>query len=118
MNAQIIERKKDLRKELKRIVDVIVKGYSPQRIILFGSLANGQIHEWSDIDLVIIKKTKERFLNRIHNVRLMTHPKVGVDFIVYTPQELEGMKKEGRRFLIKEILEKGEMLYEREKQMV
>ena len=114
MDVQIREKKKDLEKELKRIVGIIIKDYSPEKIILFGSLADGNIHEWSDVDLVIIKETKERFIDRLHNVRLMTYPRVGVDFIVYTPGEVENMKREKRRFLIKEILEKGEILYERE----
>lgn len=109
------ERKKDLKRELKRIVDVLVRNYSPEKIILFGSLAQGDVHEWSDIDLVIIKETEERFIKRLHNVRLMTRPTEAVDFIVYTPREISGMQKEGRRFLIKEILERGQVLYERTK---
>lgn len=38
------KRKEILEKELKRIVDVIIKGYSPEKIILFGSLAGGHVH--------------------------------------------------------------------------
>ena len=110
---QTREIKEDLTKELKRIVDIIIEEYSPQQIILFGSLANGKVNEASDIDLVIIKDTKEKFMQRLHRLRLMTHPKVGADFIVYTLKEIEQMKKENRAFLIKEILEKGEVLYER-----
>lgn len=115
MNTQLIERKKDLERELSRIVNVIVQDYSPEEIILFGSLANGKVHEWSDIDLVIIKETKKRFIERLHKVRLLTRPEVGVDFIVYTPQEVEDMKKGNREFLTKEILEKGKVIYERKK---
>jgi predicted nucleotidyltransferase len=113
-NLQIAERKKDLKQELKRIVEVIIRDYQPQKIILFGSLAGGEIHEWSDIDLVIIKDTSMRFIKRIHEVRFLTRPKEAVDFIVYTPGEMQEMREEGRRFLIKEILEKGRVLYERE----
>lgn len=109
------KRKETLEKELKRIVDIIITRYSPEKIILFGSLAENKVHEWSDIDLVIIKETKERFIERLHKVRLMTHPKAGVDFIVYTPEELQDMRRQKRRFLIKEVLEKGEVLYARKK---
>ena len=113
MNTQLVKREKNLKKELKRIVDIIIRGYSPEKIILFGSLAKGDIHEWSDIDLVIIKKTRERFIKRLHEIRLMTDPEEGVDFVVYTPQEVKDMQRENRRFLIKEIIEKGDVLYER-----
>lgn len=118
MDTQILQRKKELESELRRIKDIIIKEYSPEEIILFGSLANGNIHEWSDIDLVIIKETKERFIDRLHRVRLMTQPELGVDFVVYTPQEMEDMKREKRRFLLKEVLEKGEVIYERKEQVV
>ncbi len=113
MNTQLVERKENLEREIRRIVNIIIQEYSPEKIILFGSLANGNIREWSDIDLVIIKKTRERFIKRLHEIRLMTDPGEGVDFIVYTPQEVKDMQKENRRFLVKEILEKGKVLYER-----
>jgi predicted nucleotidyltransferase len=107
------ERKQILNEELKRIVELIIREYAPQKIILFGSLATNHIHEWSDIDLAIIKDTDKRFLDRLHEVHLMTKPRVGVNFIVYTPFELQRMLDENRYFLVKEILGKGEVLYER-----
>jgi len=48
-----------LEKELGRLVNVIAHDYAPEKIILFGSLANGKIHSGSDIDLIIIKSTKQ-----------------------------------------------------------
>jgi predicted nucleotidyltransferase len=107
------ERKYILNKETERIVEILIREYSPEKIILFGSLATGNLHEWSDIDLVIIKKTDKRFIDRLHEVRLMTSPVEGVDFIVYTPEEIDRMQEEKRRFLIKEILAKGEVIYEK-----
>jgi len=115
MNSQLLERKKDLENELKRIVDMLIQDYSPEKIILFGSLATGEINEFSDIDLLIVKETKERFIERLHKVRYITHPEEGVDFIVYTPEEVENMKNENRRFLIKEIFARGKVVYERRK---
>lgn len=107
------ERRHILNEELKRIIELIVKEYLPEKIILFGSLATNNIREWSDIDLVIIKDTNKRFLDRLHEVHLMTRPKVGVNFIIYTPDEFQKMIDENRYFLVKEILGKGEVLYEK-----
>ena len=42
------------------IVKKIVFGYSPQKIILFGSLAHGTPTKDSDVDLLIIKDTDYR----------------------------------------------------------
>lgn len=114
MAITIEERKHILNEELKRVVKLIVKEYAPEKIILFGSLVTGKIHPYSDIDLVIIKFTNKRFIDRLHEVHLMSKPKVGVNFIVYTPSELQKMIEEERYFLIKEILGKGEVLYERQ----
>jgi len=113
MTTAIEERKHTLNEELKRIVGLLIEEYSPEKIILFGSLATNNIHEWSDIDLAIIKDTDKRFMDRLHEVHLLTRPKVGVNFIVYTNKELQNMVEENRYFLVKEILEKGEVLYEK-----
>lgn len=118
MNILIERRKEILEKELKRIVDIIIRQYSPQKIILFGSLSSGRIHEWSDIDLVIIKDTKDRFIERLHKVHLMSSPEVGVNFIVYTPREVEIFKKQNHYFFVEEIQKKGKVIYERDKQLV
>jgi len=115
MNIQIRERKENLEKELERTVDIIIKNYFPEKIILFGSLADGNIHEWSDIDLVVIKETKERFIDRSYKINLMTDPKVGMDFIVYTPAEFQRMMDDDNYFVIDEILKRGKVLYERDK---
>lgn len=40
-------KKNYLEKELGRLVDVIAHDYAPEKIILFGSLANGEIHSVS-----------------------------------------------------------------------
>lgn len=116
--VEIKERKEDLKRELNRIVNVIIHNYSPDKIILFGSLANGNIREWSDIDLVIIKETSERFIDRIGRINSIVDSNVGVDFIVYTPTEFEEMIEDDNYFIIDEVLQKGKVLYERDKQMV
>lgn len=108
------ERRQVLGEELKRIVEVIVKQYLPEKIILFGSLVTGKIHPYSDIDLAIIKSTDKRFLDRLHEVHLMVRPQVGINFIIYTPKEFQEMIAQDRYFLTKEILEKGKVLYERQ----
>lgn len=112
MTTAVEERKRILSEELERIEDVIIREYAPEKIILFGSLATGNIREWTDMDLVIIKYTNKRFLDRLYDVHLMASPKIGVNFIVYTPSELEQMIEEQRWFLLEEILDKGRVLYE------
>ena len=46
------------------IVERLVREYDPDRIILFGSRAAGTAREDSDIDLLVLKETEDRPLNR------------------------------------------------------
>ena len=120
MQATVTEkqRKKSLKKELKRIVDIVVREYLPEKIILFGSLAKGKINEGSDIDLFIIKDTARRAIERSVELARLTRPKVGVDFFVYTPSELNYFIKEKYSF-IQEVLKEGKIVYEkRERRLV
>ena len=102
-----------LEAELARYVRILREQYAPQRILLFGSLASGQVDEWSDVDMVIVKETNRRFLDRIRDVMQLLQPQVGMDILVYTPEEFAQLSRE-RPFVRQEILQKGRVLYERE----
>ena len=41
---------------LKRIVEIIVKELDPDKIILFGSRARGDYNEYSDYDILVLKR--------------------------------------------------------------
>jgi len=98
--------------EIKKITDQIVKNYKPEKIILFGSFAYGKPKENSDVDLVVIKKTKERFGSRLFKVVRFIKSKMGTDILVYTPEEWEaGIKND--YYFFKEIKNKGKLVYEK-----
>ncbi len=98
---------------LDGIVQKIVAGYSPSKIILFGSYAYGMPNEDSDIDLLIVKETDKRPIDRWTEVKRLIRDRgreAPVSPLVYTPKELSdrmGIKD----FFIQEILEKGKVLY-------
>lgn len=106
------ERENSLREELDRIIEVIRTEYRPEKVILFGSLADGTLHEWSDIDLLIIKETDNRPIDRTVEVAKMIRPKVGIDLFIYTPKELDILVKEKYSFLLN-ILKTGKTVYEK-----
>ena len=107
-----LKRKVLLEMELKKIVEALIAKYKPGKIFLFGSLAEGKIHEWSDIDIVIVKATNKRFMDRLKEVALMCDYSVGVNFFVYTPEEILEAINEGNYFIKNEVLRKGKLLYE------
>jgi predicted nucleotidyltransferase len=104
-----------LEQELHRMTEILIREYQPEKLILFGSVAQGDIHEWSDLDLVVIKKTEQPLLERIEEVLRLIRPKVGLDVLVYTPEEVEDLVDERRVFVLDEIIYKGAVAYERRK---
>ena len=102
-----------IRNLIQEIIDKIVLEYQPEKIILFGSHAYGYPDEDSDIDLLIIKNTNERPIDRwVHVCKITSDPKRRIPFepIVLTKEELQKRIDIGDQF-ISEILEKGEVLY-------
>lgn len=110
---EMTDHERKLYDELLRIVTKLVAEYQPEKIILFGSLAQGKVHKESDIDLVIIKKTKKRFWDRQKEVSQLFWSQAACDFLVYTPEEWEQASNDGRPFFTEEIQEKGKVVYEK-----
>ncbi|MEW6231299.1 MAG: nucleotidyltransferase domain-containing protein [Chloroflexota bacterium] len=104
---------REVRDIIQEMLQKIIAEYSPQRVILFGSYAYGEPDRDSDIDLLIIKDTRERFLDRwatVHRILTGTHRSLPLEPLVLTPQEIERRLAVGDQF-IAEILEKGVELY-------
>jgi len=84
--------------------------YEPERMILFGSHARGEAA--ADIDVVIIKDTNARFLDRLKRVYERWGLPVAVDILVYTPGEWDQMIREERGFILR-VLREGREIYAR-----
>jgi len=93
---------------IQRLVDIIVAGYQPvEKILLFGSAARGEQDELSDVDLIIIKRTSERFVRRLQSVPLLP---VAADVFVYTPEEFAEMQEHENPFIL-EALKDAKVIY-------
>jgi predicted nucleotidyltransferase len=110
--ARVRLRQEHLQGELDRWLPLLIAREKPEKIILFGSFCSGELSEWSDLDLVIVKETQVPFLDRIRRVLELLKPQVGVDVLVYTPDEFEQLSRE-RAFVRQEIVGKGRVVYER-----
>ena len=102
---------------ISRIVKTISHEYRPQKIILFGSYAYGRATPDSDIDLLIIKDTDLRMVDRFVEVkRLIYDPqlRIPVSPLVYTPHELQERLDMGDDF-VEEVMREGKVLYEKER---
>ena len=102
------ERKKELGYELDMIINVLRKDIKIKLIMLFGSLARGDINRTSDIDMIIVKETEKKFLDRLDEIYSTLVPNVAVDILVYTSEEFEAMKN---RSFIMNAMKEGKILY-------
>ena len=95
-------------------IERIVSELKPEKIILFGSYAYGNPTPDSDVDLLVIMKTKAKEIDRYVAVSNVLYPRqFPVDILVKTPKEMEAEARKTGNFFIREILKKGRVLYER-----
>ena len=102
-------------KVLSRIIRLIKEKYRPESILLFGSHAYGAPSKESDIDLLIVKRTRKPFHERYAEVGgIIRDVRRGcsVSPFVISPSELRERLLIGDPFLL-EILNKGRRLYGR-----
>jgi predicted nucleotidyltransferase len=91
-NEVIEARKARLEAELARAIEAL-KELGAVRIVLIGSMARNAWSPFSDIDLVVVLPTQERFLDRLKTVYGAIQPTVAMDILVYTPEEFEEMSR-------------------------
>ena len=71
------------------------KKINAEKIIIFGSFARGEFGENSDIDLILVSKNfrGKKFHERYKGLWLKWNLNIPVDFLCYTPEEFEKLKK-------------------------
>ena len=92
---------------IRRIVEVA----QPEKIILFGSAARGDMNRHSDVDLLIIKEggNARRLMAGIY--RNLRGAGAAVDAIVVSPSDVERYK-DSHALIIKPALKEGKVVYE------
>lgn len=93
------------------VVRQIVEKFHPQKIILFGSYARGDIRPESDVDLLVVMETTRAGERPSLQIRRALNVMFGLDIVVYSPQILQQRLAWGDSFL-REIIANGKVLYE------
>lgn len=89
-----------------------IKLYQPRLAILFGSQARGDANPTSDVDIVLVKDTQDKFFDRLKKFALMLPNNAPqVDALIYTPEEFANMKDWGIP-LIQQAIKEGKVIYE------
>ncbi len=89
----------------------IGRQFGAERVILFGSYARGEVTEDSDIDLLVIGSFEGRSVDKSVEIRMKLRPGFPMDLLVRTPEKVRQRLEMGDDFM-REILEKGKVLYE------
>jgi len=102
------------RKKISEIVNRIVLFYQPERVILFGSYAHGNVTEDSDLDFILVKETGLPKHKRGLEVRkLFFGWKIPLDFKIYTESEFRDEVENPYSFLHSALIG-SKILYERQ----
>ncbi len=95
------------------MVNRIVAGFQPLRILLFGSRARGTDNRWSDVDLlVVMEEVADKRRAAVEMRRTLSDLPVSKDIIVTTPEEIA---RRGHIVgtVLRAALREGKVVYER-----
>jgi predicted nucleotidyltransferase len=99
---------------IEKAINEVAVELGASKAILFGSFAKGIDTSKSDVDVVFIKDTTIRFLDRLDRPLMLLYEKIkgrAIDVLVYTPDEFNRMLKDENRFIM-QIHNQGKVVYE------
>lgn len=115
MVSKLLQDDISITKIQEKIVKPIVERFDPIQVILFGSRARGDMHDYSDIDVMVILDGVVSDKWRLKADALNTiEPGIGADTGIHisTPEEVERYKND-TGYIYYYVLRDGVILYER-----
>jgi predicted nucleotidyltransferase len=97
--------------EIEQFGRRIGEEFGAEKVILFGSYAQGTARQDSDVDLLIVTAFEGRSVDKSVQIRLKLRPMFPVDLLIRTPEKIQQRLEMGDQF-IKDILQGGKVLYE------
>ena len=96
---------------LDRLVRRIVEVAQPDRIVLFGSAARGEMGPDSDLDVLVVKSGVAHRRRLAQDIYMnLSGVGVGVDLIVLTPEDIE-QQRNSVGSIVGPALEEGRVIY-------
>ena len=97
--------------DIVALSDRIARRFDPERIVLFGSYADGRATSDSDVDLLVVMAHGGTAARKAAEILTVVRPTFGVDVVVRTPSEVRE-RVEQEDFFLRDVLAKGRVLYE------
>ena len=110
--TNINERRRIPMRAIRDVVKQIAEKFNPDKIILFGSYANGKPRPESDVDLLVIMDSPLRNRQQAAEIARSLDYHFGLDLLVRSPQQL-AVRIELGDFFLREVMETGKVLYAR-----
>jgi len=98
-------------KDIREIVQQIVERFRPEKVILFGSYAQGKPTQDSDVDLLVVMETNEQSLHAAARISAAIDHPFPLDILVFRPSDLQA-SLERKGVFATEIMAKGIVLHE------
>lgn len=95
---------------LDEIIQRIVEVAQPEKIILFGSAARGQLGSHSDLDLLVVKEVAHRRKLAGKIYQGLYGVGAAVDVVVVTPRDLDRYQ-DSHALIVKPALREGKVVY-------
>jgi len=111
---EILQNKREREEKLKASLGSVTKQLSDLgalRIILFGSLAEGDVDVFSDLDLLVIMpphKSGKEWARLVHE---SIEPGIASDIIIYNQKELQ--ENLAKSSFLRSVLNSGRIVYEK-----
>lgn len=97
--------------QIENLCRQIVENFNPQKIILFGSHAYGEPTADSDVDLLVVMPFEGSDAHKAVEILLNLKTGVPLDLLVRTSEQIRE-RIEMEDFFMREIINKGKLLYE------
>jgi uncharacterized protein len=98
--------------DICRYVGDMARTFKPERVVLFGSYADGHATEDSDVDLLVVMEHKGRDVEQAFAIRCAIPRTFPLDLVVRTPAAMRRRLRQNDTFLTS-IWRTGKTLYER-----
>ena len=99
-----------LRDSLRRIVDSLAAVDTVERVSIFGSYARGRADLLTDLDVMVVMRTDEGFVDRLRWLYNRLAVPVDLDLLCYTPEEFSAMRD---RPFLRRLRQDEVVLYEK-----
>ena len=97
--------------DVEEVVRRIVDAAQPEKIILFGSAARGEMGPHSDLDILVVKSGADHWGLSGRIRRALRGVNAAVDLVVATPEDIERYK-DSHPLVYKPALREGRVVYE------